>query len=81
MDSRTHPSELILIVYISRIAEPWWLTVMAVGGFFTGILFGPFTGWVADRFFGAGLLVWLPGCILALRGGHCVFPAPALSLP
>ena len=43
---------LILIVYISRIAEPWWLTVMAVGGFFTGILFGPFTGWVADRFSG-----------------------------
>ena len=43
---------LILIVYISRIAEPWWLTVMAVGGFFTGILCGPFTGWVADRFSG-----------------------------
>ena len=43
---------LILIVYISRIAEPWWLTVMAVGGFFTGILFGPFTGWVTDRFSG-----------------------------
>ena len=25
---------------------------MAVGGFFTGILCGPFTGWVADRFSG-----------------------------
>ena len=47
---------LILIVYISRIAEPWWLTVMAVGGFFTGILFGPFTGWVADRF--SGRVCW-----------------------
>jgi len=44
---------LILIVYISRIAEPWWLTVMAVGGFFTAGLPIVFRGGPA------GLAPWL----------------------
>ncbi len=34
-----------------------------------------FHGLGRRSFFGAGLLVWLPGRILALRSGHCVFPA------
>lgn len=61
---------LILLVYISQLAAPYWLTILSIAGFLAGMSFGPLTGWVADRYSGracwAGSLVFSALCVVAI---------------